>query len=282
MRALPILTLLLLALFSFANPLPPGWTQPKQEFATPSLQDLASALPLFAAAIALELLVSAIFLWHYKKEIGILKYVLAANCISIPAVWAYCFAAAPFFVTWHGSVGTDNFFLVSFVILSAEAFAVAFEAYFVFRLSKKQLSLGQALWMALGANAFSFLLSPAQASQELAIFPLLAALLMFPFIAAYIALPRLGLKRQDVWRAYAAQLAAYAALLLAGMACAEPMLPITIALLAELGAVILLVRGASLRKAALLALAMLGGIFVGIAALAALSIVLSTLSALAH
>lgn len=276
MKASSLFVLIFLTCTAFANPIPPGWQQPKQEFAIPTPSDLASALPLFAAAIAIELLVSAIFLWHCKKDYGILKYALAANAVSIPLVWAYCFAVAPFFIAWQGSIGMENFWLVVMVILSAEAFAVGFEAYLVFHFNKKKISLGQALWMALFANVASFLLSPAQASSSLSLFPLLAALLLFPFIAAYLALPRLGLKKLGVWRTYAGYIIALFVVLAVGGF--GPLPALVAGALACFASILLLNPKIGAKKAALLAIVVFLGLAAGIVAMLALAYIFSAFS----
>ncbi|MCX6770463.1 MAG: hypothetical protein NTX79_00240 [Candidatus Micrarchaeota archaeon] len=277
MRLFSVFALLLLASFAFANPLPPGWVQPKQEIAVPAISDTLSAMPLFTAAIAIELLVSFIVLRHYKIDFSILKYVLGANIISIPIVWAYCFAAEPFFIDWHGSVGMGNYGLIFFIILSAEAFAVAFEAYIVHYFNKKKITLAQAGWMALAANAASFALSPGEIGNQgiVSLFFILAGIIVFPFVAAYLALPRLGLEKKAVWRAYAGYVAAIATVF--ALSSTGPLPSLSLSFLACFVVVALINRGIGAKKALLLSLAMFFGFAAGFAVLFAVALLISFL-----
>jgi hypothetical protein len=261
--------------------------QPKQEIAVPSLSDVASALPLFLAALALELAVSYLLLRHWKLEAGILKYVLAANIVSIPAVWTYCFAAAPFFIDWQGSVGRDNFSLIFFIIMSAEAFAVAFEAFAVHHFNRKKITLEQAAWMALAANAASFMLSPGLIGNGSLgwLFLLALAFLLFPFLAANALPGRLGMKKASVWRLYAAQLIAYAAwifVITGQLSSLGAIVEVGFFLAVEFVALLLLNPGISKKNAALLEIGMLLSVAAGLVLMAALAFALSAASAAVH
>ena len=192
----------LLSSIAAANPISGIWYHPTpQEIAIPTITDILPALPLFVAAIAIELVVSYLILRHWKLDYGILKTVLAANIISISIVWAYCFTAAPFFRHWYGSVSTPNVSLIFFIIISAEAFAVAFEAFVVHYFNKKNITLAQATGMALAANMSSFILSPGlQSKNDLLPVSILFAFPLFLFAfgcykAVLLIKPGIGAKK---------------------------------------------------------------------------------------
>ena len=273
MRLLPILALLLIASFAFADPIPLGWNQPKQEIAIPAVTDILSALPLLVAAIVLELLVSFIVLRLWKLDYGILKTVLSVNIISISIVWAYCFAVAPFFFDWHGDVGTENPGLILFVILSAEAFAVAFESLCrpSFQQEKNNASAGRLDVVC--SQLASFPLIPGMDSGTASIIGLLIPLLMLPFVAVYFARLRLGLKKYGIWRIYACHVLALMLSLIISVSIWSYLhldsnmfayvSLITVLLIAEFLLLMLVNWGIDAKKAAILALALVGSIVVG-------------------
>lgn len=95
------------------------------------------------ATIILEIIVALIFLQVTKKPKKILLFVLIGNVISLPIVW-FVFPL----LIW-----------ASAVIIIAEIFAVVFEAYFIFLLNNKSITLKSAFLLSVIMNFASLILS---------------------------------------------------------------------------------------------------------------------------
>ncbi|MDD5068668.1 MAG: hypothetical protein PHS53_00355 [Candidatus Pacebacteria bacterium] len=98
----------------------------------------------FLITIALELLTTWLLISRWQKPKKILLIVLFANIISLPFVW--------FFFPLLASI------LGFMSILISEIFAVFFEAYFIYFVGRKTLTLGQSMRLSLINNLVSVII----------------------------------------------------------------------------------------------------------------------------
>jgi len=101
---------------------------------------LSNFIVSFVLTLVLELLVAWLFLRKMQKT-KLLKWFALANIISLPVFWALV---------------PNRSYIIG--ILVGEILIFAFEALFVWLLSKKQLSLGNAFSISAAANAISFII----------------------------------------------------------------------------------------------------------------------------
>lgn len=104
---------------------------------------ISSFVKAFLLTIILELLVSLIFISIKKLPKKILVYVLLANIISLPIVW---FLFPLIKLPWVA------------IIVMSEIFAILFEAYFVYFLGKKIISLKRSAILSVLNNLVSLLI----------------------------------------------------------------------------------------------------------------------------
>lgn len=97
--------------------------------------------------IALELLVALTYLFSLRISKKLLTWVLVANLISLPIVW---------FIFPLIKIG--NLIYPIHIIILSEIFAIIFETYFVYFVSKKQIMLRRSLILSILMNMVSLFL----------------------------------------------------------------------------------------------------------------------------
>jgi len=121
-----------------------------------SLSSWATFFIALALTIVIEMIILILFLRKWKIKAKQWKKpaiaLIIADIISVPLVWAI------FFFLLVTLIAISLPLSVFFAILVAEAFAVVFEAYFIYGLNKKIINLKRAFILSIAMNLASFIL----------------------------------------------------------------------------------------------------------------------------